>query len=239
MSEGATSGALVCGFGDLAAGLGGLVWDLGEPGAVLLSEGEARRATFALEEGGDDAALAITADEVTLEATLSARTAEIALDGGPIATTCVAEVRSEGGAQTVECRGQICRWAGNPVEDAGSFRQLAIEGAEEALLIVAARGKPGAAGHGEDEIGGWLIEGEDVTAYDESLISTQYDGGGDPTRLGLELWPVDADQTSRAAATRVSGSLLGGTRSGAVWAGFFRCHTGEAEGLGSYLLWRE
>lgn len=230
--------SLICGFGDVAAGLGGLAWDLNEPGAVLLSGGEAHAGTFAIEEGGDAVTLEITAGVGTVEATLSSRTTEIALDGGPIATICVAEARSVGGAHTVECSGQICRWAGNPVEGAGAFRQLAIEAGGEATLILAARGEPGAAGHGEETTGAWLIEGEEITAYAESLISTQYDNGGDPTRLGLELWPADADQTSRAAATRTSGSLLGGTRSGGIWGGFFRCHTGEAEGIGSCLLWR-
>jgi len=233
-----SDGSLICGFGDVAAGLGGLVWDLDEPGAVLLQDGQAHPGTFAIEEGGDAAALEITAEETSVEATLSPRTAEIALDGGPIATVCVAEVRSGGGTETLRCGGQICRWGGNPVEGAGNLRQLNVEAGEESVLIVIARGEPGAEGHGTEQSAGWLIEGEDVAAYDESLISTQYGGGGDPTRLGLELWPVDADQTSRAAATRVSGSLIGGAPSGSVWAGFFRCHTGEVEGMGTYVLWR-
>jgi hypothetical protein len=237
MTNGA-QGPLVCGFGDAAAGIGGVAWDLAEPGAVLLSQGEARPGTFALELGGDDATLEITAGDSRVEATLSGRTAEIALDGGPIATVCVADVGSEGGTQTFECIGQICRWASSPLEGSGTFRQLAVEAGDEALLVIAARGEPGAAGHGDEQAGGWLIQGEDVTAYEESLISTQYEGEGDPTRIGLELWPADADQTSRAAATRVSGSLLGGARSGGAWAGFFRCHTGDFEGIGSYLLWR-
>ena len=42
----------------------------------------------------------------------------------------------------------------------------------------------------------------------------------------------------RAAAVRVSGSLLGGIRQGDTWAGFFRCHTDEQDGLGTYLLRR-
>ena len=56
----AAHGPVVCGFGDPSAGLGGLAWDLGEPGALLLSEGEVRAATFALEEGGDASTLEIT-----------------------------------------------------------------------------------------------------------------------------------------------------------------------------------
>jgi hypothetical protein len=54
----------------------------------------------------------------------------------------------------------------------------------------------------------------------------------------LELWPEDADQTSRAGACRVTGSLIGGTEAGGTWAGLFRCHADGTEGLGSYLLWR-
>jgi hypothetical protein len=229
---------LVCAFGDVSAGFGGLAWDLGEPGAVLLSEGEAGPGTFAMEAGGDAATLQISAAEASVEATLTPRTAELALDGGPVATACAAEVRTAGAARTFECDGQICRWADDPLEGSATFRQLAITAGEEALLVITARGAPGAAGHGEEEAHGWLIQGEEVVPYEESLLSTQYDGGGEPTRIGLELWPPEADQTSRAAATRVSGSLLGGTSTGAVWAGFFRCHTGDVEGIGSYLLWR-
>ncbi len=237
MSE-RTQGGLVCGFGDLAAGLGALAWDLGEPGAILLSEGEARPATFAIEEGGDAAAIAITAGEHSVEATLSPRAAEIALQAGPIASPCSAEVHFEGGTQTFQCWGQICRWPTSPLEGAATFRQIAIEAGGDQLVIAVARGEPGARGHGEEETGGWRIEGEDGSAFEETLITTQYDGAGDPTRIGLELWPFDVEQTSRAAATRVAGALVGGTRSGGAWAGLFRCHTDADEGIGAYLLWR-
>ena len=230
--------SVVWAFGDVGAGLGGLAWDRGESGAVLLWEGEAGPGTFAIEEGGDAATLQISAATASVEATLTPRTAELALDGGPVATACAAEVRAANAARTFECDGQICRWAGDPLEGAATFRQLTIDAGEDKLLVITARGAPGGSGHGEEDAHGWLIEGEEVAPYEESLISTQYDGGGALTRMGLELWPPEADQTSRAAATRVSGSLLGGTSSGAVWAGFFRCHTGDAEGIGSYLLWR-
>src|SRR6266480_3228578 len=98
-------GPLLCGFGDVAAGLGGLAWDLGDPGALLLNQGEVRAGTFALEEGGDALTLEITAGGDTVEATLGPRTAEIVLGDqtnplGVMATACVAEVRSKGGTQT-------------------------------------------------------------------------------------------------------------------------------------------
>jgi hypothetical protein len=83
-----------------------------------------------------------------------------------------------------------------------------------------------------------MLRGEEPTPFEETLISTQYDGDDVPTRIGLELWPEEAERASRAAATRVAASSLGGVRVGNVWAGLFRCQTDGVLGLGSYLLWR-
>jgi hypothetical protein len=231
--------ALLCGFGDVAAGLGALAWDLGEPGALLLSQGQVRPAAFAIEEGGDAFVVAITGDDASVEATLSPRMA-VRRDGdGPPGfegIACVAEARAKG-KPTVQCTGQISRWASDPLEGATTFRHLAIEGAGGALVVAMARGEPGGGGHGDEQTAGWLLA-EEGSTFEETLVSTQYDAGGDPTRIGLELWAKGADQTSRAGAVRVSGSALGGVKAGGTWAGLFRCHTDGAEGLGSYLLWR-
>lgn len=237
MSEAGRAG-LVSGFGDAAAGFGGLAWEIGEPGALLLSRGQARPASFAIEQGGDAATLAISAGDDTVEATLIARSAELALADGPTVTPCSAEVRSVGGNQTFRCFGGIARWSGDPLEGAAVFRQLTVEAGDDTLLVGTARGEPGVAGHGDESVLGWRIDGEQATPFEESLITTQYAAGGDPTRIGLELWPRDVDQASRAGAVRVAGSLLGGVRAGGIWAGLFRCHTDGAEGLGTYLLWR-
>ena len=85
--------AFVCGFGDPAAGVGGLAWDLGEPGALLLTEGEVSAATFALEEGGDAATLEITAGEMTVKATVTPRTAEIPLGDAAVSPSSSAPLR--------------------------------------------------------------------------------------------------------------------------------------------------
>jgi hypothetical protein len=124
------------------------------------------------------------------------------------------------------------------LEDASIFRLIAVEAGEEATIICSSVGPQGIAGHADEKAGGALHSGGEEVDYEEALISTQYDASGDPTRFGLELWPVDADQTTRAAATRVTASLLAGARSGDAWAGFFRCHTDGVEGFGTYLLWR-
>lgn len=229
----------VCGFGDPDAGLGGLAWDFGEPGALLLGEGEARPASFALEEGGDALTLEITAGETTVNATLSPRTTELALDdsSGLTAVVCVADVSPKGGAEPIRCPGQISRWSSNPVEGVVTLRHLAVDAGEESLLVGESRGEPGAE-HGDETSAAWLIRGEDESRFEDSFISTQYGADGDPTRFGLELWPEDSERASRAAATRVSSSSLGGARVGSAWAGLFACHTDGSEGIGSYLLWR-
>ena len=243
--NGDARGALVCGFADVAAGIGGLAWDIGEPGAVLLSEGRAQPASFAMEEGGDAASLEISAGDLTLEADLAPHTAEVPLadleggdPGGRRFSACAAEVRSGEGSQTFRCSGYIARWSSNPVEDGAVFRHLAVERGDESFLVAIALGRPGAAGHGEEQVDGWLLEGESAGPFEETLVSTQYDGAGRPTRLGMELWPQDADQSSRAAAVRVSGSSLGVVESGHSAAGLFGCHVDGTEGFGSYLLWR-
>jgi hypothetical protein len=238
--NGAEQASFVCGFGDPAAGVGGLAWDLGEPGALLLSDGEVRPATFALEEGGDAATLEITADEAATEATLGPRTAEIPLGGevaGPTVVVCTADVLPKQGSEALQCPGQISRWLRDPLEGAGTFRHLAIDAGDESLLVAQSQG--GAGGdHGDERAAAWLIRGEEDSRFEDAFISTQYDGDGDPTRLGLELWPEEAERTSRAAAMRVTASPLGGVRMGNAWAGLFRCHTEGNEGVGSYLLWR-
>jgi hypothetical protein len=233
--------ALIWGFGDVAAGVGGLAWDLGEPGALLLSKGAVRPATFSIEEGGDATVLELAGEEDTLEATLSPQMGLVqqADVGNPVgfrALACLAEVRSKGGSQTFQCSGQITRWEGRFLKGAGTLRHLAIQDGD-AQVIATSQGEPGAA-HGDERSSGWLIGGEHGVSFEETLISTQYNDGGAPTRIGLELWPEDADHASRAGAVRVAGSVLGGIDAGGTWAGLFRCHTDGAEGLGSYLLWR-
>ena len=237
-----TSSALVCGFGDLAAGIGGLAWDLGEPEAVLLSGDEVKPGSFALEEGGEAISVAITGEDGSIEADLVIQaTGEVDAGGEAparvLSMSCTAEVRHPGAAQTTRCAGQLLRWNGD-LGAVATFRHLWVDAGAESLLAATAWGSPNAAGHGEERALGWSFAGREAAAFEETLISTQYDAAANPTRIGLELWPEDADQTSRAAATRVSGSLLGGVGAAGAWAGFFRCHADGSEGLVGYLVRR-
>jgi hypothetical protein len=229
----------VCGFGDPAAGVGGLAWDLGEPGAVLLVGDRLEAATFALEEGGDAATLAITGADAAVEATLSPRTAEVPLgdEGGLTVVICVADVSPREGRPAIQCSGQISRWGADPLEEAGTFRHAAIDAGDESLLVLEAHGDTGGE-HGDERTAAWQIRGEDESRFEDAFVSTQYDGGGEPTRFGLELWPEEAERASRAAATRVAAAKVGGDRVGTAWAGLFRCQTDGVLGIGSYLISR-
>jgi hypothetical protein len=115
-----------------------------------------------------------------------------------------------------------------------------VEGGEGSLLLVAAHGDAGAAGHGDERTVGWLLDGEgESSAFAESLISTQYDANGRPTRAGLELWPQGEEEAMiRSAATRAAATRLGGVEKDGVSAALLRCTTEGSEGLGSYLIWR-
>ncbi|MFL5906263.1 MAG: hypothetical protein ACJ75Z_01540, partial [Solirubrobacterales bacterium] len=231
---------IVCSFGDLASGLGGLAWDLGGAAAIQLEDDDVRTGSFAIEEGGDAATVAISSGDDVVEAVLAPGIDPVPLEpeegtGAPLTVTpCAAEVHPRGGGKTVECSGQISRWTTDPLEGAGAFRHLTIAGPEGALVVAIALGPQGLEGHGDERVSAWSIDADGhQSRFGEALISTQYDGDGRPTRVGLELWPGEDSPPRRIAC-----SLLGGADSGGLWAGLFRCQTDGAEGLGSYVLHR-
>jgi hypothetical protein len=243
MSGDGPVGALVCGFSDLAAGIGGLAWGLAGGGGLLLNQGEVTPAEAEISEADEGVQVELSAGDVTVEAAIVPRTGLIPLrdaEGGEPATgvlecgVCSATVRSAGWGRTLECPGHLSRWEGDPLEGAGTFRHLTSEAGGGGLLLVSARGEPGIEGHGDEHVSAWALDGEGgSSAFGEALISTQYDGDGRPTRVGLELWPGEDAPPMRVAATP-----LGGGEADGAWAGLLRCHADAAEALGSYLLWR-
>jgi hypothetical protein len=233
----AVAGGLVCGFGEVGSGLGGLAWNLAGGGAVLLSGGKASAADpeFSPEAGG----LRVTlGGEHPIDATLAPRHEPIPLTDAPAdspqASRCDAVLQSAGGEQKGASPAHLTSWSEDPLDGAGTFRHLAVELGEGSLLIASAWGEPGLEGHGGERVSAWRIDADGaVSGFEEALLSTQYDGDGHPTRAGLELWPADD-----APPVRVAASALGGAEVRGAWAGLFRCHSDGTEGLGGYLLWR-
>jgi len=77
-------------------------------------------------------------------------------------------------------------------------------------LAVAAIRPRDAAGHDAETLGSHLVEEGEAVAVEEALLSTEYDAGGLPRRLGLELW-LDSERpplrvsADREGEPRVSG----------------------------------
>jgi hypothetical protein len=236
MSEG-SEGGMVCGFGDLESGVAGLAWDLAGGGGVLLSDERVAAGEVQLQVEDDRARIEMTLGDRSVEVGLAPRGDSVTGEGGggaAEAAACMASVRVGDTDRPVSGPGHATRWPSDPLKGAAIFRHLAIETADGPLLIVTARGQPGLEGHDGEQASAWLIDNNGALGdFEETLISTQYDGDGRPTRFGLELWPRD-----EAPPKRVTASLLGGAEAGGSWAGLFRCHIDGAEGLGGYLLWR-
>jgi hypothetical protein len=242
--------AIVCGFSDLAAGVGALAWGLGGRGGLLLSGNEVEEAEVGISPEGQGVRLAMRTEGAEVEATLvpSPGLVELRSPGGTEppggvleAAICTATIRSKGRGRTLQSPGHLSRWAADPLESAGRFRHLAVEAAERSQLLLCSRGASGVRRHGEEDAAAWLLgpEGGAVT-FGEALLSTQYDDFGRQTRFGVELWPEGEERTARAAATRAAGTRLGGTEAvdEGVSAALLRCSTEGAQGLGGYLIWR-
>jgi hypothetical protein len=248
MREGAPT-ALVCGFSDLAAGLGGLAWELGRRGGLLLRDNSVRKAEVDYSQDAGELRLSMSSEDAEVEMTLAPTTVTVSPQtpggpeppGGPLeAAICTATVRSKGWGRTFQCPGHMSRWSADPLADARRFRHLAVGGAEGSLLLLCARGESGAAEHGEEEVAAWLLDREGGSnAFEEALLSTQYRNGEGPTRVGLELWPRGEDQSVRAAAIRAAGTRLGGSEDENLSAVLLRSSTEGTEGLGSYLIVRQ
>lgn len=68
------------------------------------------------------------------------------------------------------------------------------------LLGLAALRPAGAGGHGQEVVVSVLVNGEgEASRVDESLLSVEYDGGGLPRRVGLELYRSEGSIPLRVA----------------------------------------
>jgi hypothetical protein len=242
--------AIVGGFSDLATGLGGLAWQLGGSGGLLLRDNEVTEAEVGLFPEDEGMRLEMRSEGAEVDAVLAPSAGVVAPrspegaepPGGALeAANCAVTVRSKGKGRTVQCPGHLSRWAADPLAGAGRFRHLAVEGAEGSLVLLCSRGAEGAESHADEESAAWLLDREGaVSPFDEALLSTQYRNGEAPTRIGLELWPAGEDQSVRAAAMRAAGTRLGGTEPAdtGITATLLRCSTEGTAGLGGYLIWR-
>ncbi|MGZ5360641.1 MAG: hypothetical protein ACXWZW_03390 [Solirubrobacterales bacterium] len=243
---------LVCGFWGDRDGPVGLAWRLGgAEGAIAGRAVGPSGQTDSVAVGGG---IGESEGELTIEferEVESAGPAEARLSagvatpletasGGPArggARAAVGEARatSEGNGKVRPARGLALRWDEDPTAGSGLFRALFLPAPDgEALLLTAVR-EPRASNHADEAVSAWLLDRDGrATAFEEALLSTQYDGDGLQTRVGLELWPADAD----APLLRAAATTFGLSRSHGVSAALMASSVEGAEGTGGYLIWR-
>ena len=155
--------------------------------------------------------------------------------GGLTAHLC--EVSGEVGGRRVSCLGTVGETRSAPAwEDLDVLRSIsAVFDREHAFLALARRGR-GAPGHGEEHVVGWLLQGGEPFAVEDTRLSTVYDGEGRQRSAGLELWLPGEEFPRRGAGTVVAGSSLQ-LEGIDVHAAIFRWRMEDREGMGAYELW--
>jgi hypothetical protein len=240
VTPGAPEGPLVVGFTDSAGQNGAVATSLeGDSAALLLIDGEANAGEVTDIDAGGSARVKSGGRSLVLGGT--PRYEPLALDEEEHAAAAllVGEATLEGPRRKLDGFGHLTRWRKDPPwRDNELVRHLAGTLEDGSLLLAGSARPRGAAGHDEEAIAAWLVDPDGtVEGFAEPLVSTQYDGGGLPTRAGLELWGADPEAPARrAAATKVAvaSTEIGEWRlDGAFMRWSFEGRTGS----GTYLIW--
>jgi len=156
------------------------------------------------------------------------------LDG---CTVQLCEVKGRVGGEKVGCLGTVSETHTPPAwDELDAVRSIsALFDSQNAFLAVARRER-GIAGHGLEQVSGWLLrDGEPITLED-TRISTVYDGEGRQRSAGLELWLPEVELPRRGAGTVIAGSSLQ-LEGIDVHAAVFGWRMEDREGAGAYELW--
>jgi hypothetical protein len=204
----------------------------GESGVVEIDGGAATR-----KEG----ILRVESDAGTLVLGLVAQTTALAFEVGESATLELQSIgvsssfSGDAGEAGFEATG--VGWALSGDDTSRSLRALwAIS--EGRLLAMFALREAGAGNHGSETVGAVRISTDgNVLAYDEPLLSTEYDAAGRQTRATLELW----GGSEGAVADRGGGKrLAGGTGhigNSKLEAAAFAWSIGGTPGAGAYEIY--
>jgi hypothetical protein len=225
------SDALIWGFADLGRAAAGLAWRKGEESVgVLMIEGETSAAEVAVE--GERELRLDCGDRFVVAAFRPQSESE--LESGASAQVGVTEV--ELGRRLLVCPAQISHVPERLLESSELLRHLAVPLGDDGELICTARRPGEVAEHGDERVEAVRFGPEqEREEFGEVLLSTQFDGGGRPTRIGLELWPRDEGELG---PLRAAGVVIGGAESEHVLAALLETSSEGRTGIGSYLIWR-
>ena len=173
----------------------------GDQGVIEIDEGSATR---------NDGTLRVDSDAGTLVLGLVAQTTPLSFEVGPGASLELQSIgvsssySGSGGEAGFEGAG--VGWALSGEEQARSLRALWARGEGKLLAMFALRDE-GASDHGSETVGAVRISADgNVLAYEEPLLSTEYDAAGHQTRATLELWGgAEGAIADRGGGKRVHG----------------------------------
>ncbi len=173
---------------------------------------------------------------------LVARTTPLAFETGPDRAVEVqsigvsASLTADGAESGFEAEGVA--WAVSGEDDQGSIRTLWSLGRDGLFAMFALR-EPQAANHAAETVGAVRIAPDGgVTAYEEPLLSTEYDGAGRQTRATLELWGGDGDGIAdRGGGKRLAGGC-GRIGDADLEAAAFAWTMGGRPGFGGYEIFK-
>lgn len=166
-----------------------------------------------------------------LELTFSPVTPAIEMAGAAI-RVCRVSGTADGGA--IDCLGTASETFQPPAwSDLDALRTVsALFDDEHAVLAISLRPR-GALGHGQEEVSGHVIAGEESATAVDTRISTVYDAEGRQRSAGLELWIGEEDFPRRASGTVRAGMSLSleGLR---VNLAIFKWSMEGRDGVGAY-----
>lgn len=106
----------------------------------------------------------------------------------------------------LDCRGVLHRKGDEDPAAAGLTRDATIILADGGLICVTSSAPGGDVNHGDEETIAAITHPGGYIAFDEVLLSTEYDSAGRQRRATLELWPA----TDEVAALHGAGSVVTG-----------------------------
>jgi hypothetical protein len=234
-------------FGDLEAGLWGVVFGGDAPRGLLDSSGSRFSLEPAAIDGdgdGDDWRLATPVGELTIAPLGPAVRGEPAEASAGFEQLCRVHGRLKPGGTELklDCLGR--RGTRSPV-DGQSFESVrdvsAWFAADDGVAVLAMRPRK-AAGHGGDLIRAAVFGAAGPLTVTEARLSTSYSAADElPARTGLELWigTEEAEQYPLRIAGEATGAPASFTLADSeLSATLLRCHSRGREGTGIYLLAR-
>ena len=204
----------------------------GDQGVIEIDEGSATR---------NDGTLRVDSDAGTLVLGLVAQTTPLAFEVGPGASLELQSIgvsssySGSGGEAGFEGAG--VGWALSGEEHARSLRALWAMGEGKLLAMFALRDE-GASDHGSETVGAVRISTDgNVLAYEEPLLSTEYDAAGRQTRATLELWGgAEGAMADRGGGRRVHGGT-GHIGNSKLEAAAFSWSLGGTPATGAYEIY--